>query len=370
MLKTILAIDIGTTSLKASLISAFGEVVSFSSISLFGFNKSKFSLKWIKSFYKSLSILDNNLYESVEIIGCVISGNGPTIVTDSGWTLLWNKKIDLEKLEIRNINESLFLSRILYLQQKKKSLYDSAKYILSGPEFLIYKLTGNPITILPEDRFIKAYWTDELLKKNGIDSKKIPPFIKLGEICGFLDSKNISIKLRKIHFNEECKVIAGGPDFVVALIGTNTLYPGSFCDRCGSSEGFNYCSEKFVINENLRTLPSVISGLWNISYLIPNSGSLKLKEKINKIQQAKNNIWNIIHKNDLIVPKKMILTGGQANDSKLNTCKKNIFNIEVLKSEFNHSELIGDACIGFYALGYYDSLQDACIKMIKVSSIK
>ena len=33
-------------------------------------------------------------------------------------------------------------------------------------------------------------------------------------------------------------VYCGGPDFVAALIGTDTLQKGAICDRCGSSEGY------------------------------------------------------------------------------------------------------------------------------------
>ena len=69
-------------------------------------------------------------------------------------------------------------------------------------------------------------------------------------------------------------MFCGGPDFIVALIGTNTLSEGKVCDRAGSSEGINLCSKNPVFAPGFRTLPSVIPGLWNISVINNKSGIL------------------------------------------------------------------------------------------------
>ena len=122
---------------------------------------------------------------------------------------------------------------------------------------------------MPEKRYVPAYWTDEELKALSIPKNKLAPFVPLGEDCGLY--RNIP-------------VFAGPPDFIAALIGTNTLKPGAACDRAGSSEGINICVKappESAKLKGLRLLPSPIPNLWNISYLIENSGKV-LYEYIKK----------------------------------------------------------------------------------------
>ncbi|MCR5188512.1 MAG: hypothetical protein K6C97_06210 [Treponema sp.] len=368
MIETVLCVDIGTTSLKAGLIAADGEVVSFSS-SKFGISEDRFIAgKWILSLKAALSeILSKTDLEKVQIKAVTISGNGPTIVSQSEITIRWNEDLDLRQFGItkEDIGPSLFLPKILLFKELFRKDFDQTKYIFSGPEYLIFRLTGHAVTILPEERFKPAYWDDQLLQCFDIPCEKMPPFVGIGQVCGSL-TKDMAdfLKLEK-----GLPVISGGPDFVVALIGTKTLKAGRICDRCGSSEGFNYCIPKFLQAPGVRSLPSVIPGLWNASVLLANSSSLSEQERLDFAKNALLTLKALAQKNDIEFPKYMIVTGGQAKDSKLMKDKARYLGMRLYGCQCADAELLGDACAGFLGLGLYENLAQAAENLVRAEKL-
>lgn len=209
---------------------------------------------------------------------------------------------------------SIFLPRILSFQKDFPEIFESTEILLSGPEFLVYSLAGQkePFTTLPEPRFQKAYWNSELLLKHGINPHILPSFAPITARQGFL-SKDFLAELG-LSESAEIPLFCCGPDFVSALIGTNTLSPGKICDRSGSSEGINLCVGGIAAGDaaqtiggiaaddasdgvQVRTLPSVKTPLWNKSVIIPKSGSIldELKEN----SQWKDAPFNEFFKNTL-----------------------------------------------------------------------
>ena len=347
--------DIGTTSLKAALITAEGGVVSFCSVPLEEPHDRFVACSWYSAFLRAREELlcrAENV-SAADIAGISISGNGPTIVTETGFTVLWSEDTsDIKIPDLQEAKQSLFLPKILFIKEKFPDVFKKTKKFFSGPEYLIYVLTGNAITILPEKRFEAAYWTDGLL----------PPFCSIGDKCGIV-SDNIS------ELPSGCPVFAGGPDFVAALIGTGTLQSGRLCDRCGSSEGLNFCTDHPVTGEGLRTLPSVIPGLWNVSYLIPNSGELSETERLSAVKQGISCLKKAAENSNIKFPKEMSVTGGQTSDELLLKEKAEALGISILRpadNHFVHSELLGDACAGWTGLGVYKSLQAAAEKIVRL----
>lgn len=374
MSESVLCMDIGTTSLKAGLITAGGEVVSFCSVPFEAPQDRFVAASWLKSFALALTRLETTSTRSTTIRALAISGNGPTVVTDSGLTVLWNDTSYSEPLPTAAAH-SLFMPKILTLKRDFPAEFKATRHIFSGPEYLIYLLTGNAVTILPEARFTPAYWTQEACKACCVPFEKMPPFVGTGAVCGELPS-SLSADLvpgftfEKLNFAPDCKVVAGGPDFVVALIGTNTLKSGKLCDRCGSSEGFNFCVNKQIFKPGVRTLPSVISGLWNVSVLIPNSGVMAEGERLEKIKLAIETLRELASENGIVFPSEMSVTGGQTNDVLLLKEKAELLNMKILHATVNgqgfaHSELLGDACAAYFGLGKYKTLQEAAENIVK-----
>lgn len=369
MTESVFVLDIGTTSLKAGLISAEGEVVFIfrkKYLNPYALDVSKFWLSAFEFAFQKAKKFSKK--RDIQIKAICISGNGPTIVDSSGRTLLWNgnniphdlkeqSESELEKinwqLKEKNIH-SLFIPRILLFKELYPKNYTNSSYIFSGPEYLIYKLTANAITILPEKRYLSAYWDQALLKSLDLDIEKFPAYINTGDLAGYF--KGIP-------------VFAGGPDFIVALIGTNTLSPGKICDRSGSSEGINFCVSKEIHSLGIRTLPSVIPDLWNCSVLIPNSSKLKENDRLTKLKEGLQLLQKISKENDFDFPLQMKVTGGQTKNTMWMQKKASFLEMNLEVCDCQDSELLGDACIAFKGLGKYESLSEAAENISKSQQI-
>ena len=364
MIKTVLAVDIGTTSLKAGLISADGGVVSFCRQSIPFYDNRFVALKWEKILKKSIKKMFRKCGgNSVCVEAIAVSGNGPTVVSKSGRTLRWNENVDYNLLGIsaHQYEASLFLPRIMAFKECFPADYASSDLIFSGPEYLIFRLCNSAVTILPEKRFEAAYWDKNGLAACGIEKEKLADFVGVGQICGKLKKTMADY----LGLPEGIPVVSGGPDFVAALIGTNTLSAGKICDRSGSSEGFNFCVEKLVLAEGVRALPSVIPGLWNVSVLIPESGKLGINQRLIKCKNAVDVLKKIAAENDISFPSQITATGGQTKSEKYMARKSLAIGLPVSVCQIADAELLGDACAAWFALEKYSSLKEAAASIVK-----
>lgn len=362
MIQTVLTVDIGTTSLKAGLVSAAGEVVSSTSYKFKKADDRYIAKQWFHALQIAIDKMNCDFENEVTVLGIAVSGNGPTLVCKNGLTFRWNEPVSEESQNLVP-SKSLFLPRIIELKTQFKKDFYGSRTVFSGPEYLIYKLTNRAVTILPEDRYISAYWTNEELKAAKISPEKFPSYVPTGHNCGCL-SEFVMEKLG-LQKNKEksIPVFAGGPDFIVALIGTNTLKVGKLCDRSGSSEGLNFCIPKPIFSEGLRTLPSVIPGLWNISALIPNSSKLPDSERLKLLMNYISRLRTLAQENEIAFPAEMTVTGGQTKDIGWMKTKSESLNLKLKIGECLDTELIGDACVAWYGLGVYKSLPEAAEKL-------
>lgn len=367
MIETVLCVDIGTTSLKTGLITGLGEVVSFSTKRFTDSENRHIALSWMEYLKAAISEMKGKCqWSDISIKAIAISGNGPTLVAQNGLTFKWNEPIVWQLFERyskeanSHLQKSLFLPRIVMMKHLFPKEFEEG-FVFSGPEYFMYQLTGVPVTILPEKRFITAYWTEENLGLCQISADKMPPYVGIGEKCGELKTQ-IS---EYLGLDKNIPVVSGGPDFVVALIGTNTLQSGHICDRCGSSEGFNYCVPQFITAAGIRTLPSVISDLWNCSFLIPESGSLSEEERFIAAKDAVTSLKKISEEYKIPFPKDIVVTGGQAKDIQLMKDKAKALGIKLSTCQSPDAELLGDSCAAWVALEKYANLQQAAQQIVK-----
>ena len=400
MTDTILCIDIGTSSLKAALLPdnlRAGEIfVSRQYFSQAAVVENRVAEEWLPCLKAAVAELTaKNPDYAVEAV-CV-SGNGPTVVSEDGTSLLYNQLFvngsrgqagnlnGQKKLALKN-TKSLFIPRFCGFKLNFPFSWNDSAHIFGAPEFLIHELTGESVAILPEERFLPAYWNEDELKKCGFsedDCKKFPGFVKAGNFVGKV-SASAAIATGLL---EGTLVFAGAPDFVVALIGTGTVLPGRLCDRAGTSEGLNLCTSKPVFAEGLRTLPSVVSGLWNVSYLINSSQSLRghretsLCENPSHGENPSVNSVDSVRKFDELsrginllreaalsygeyFPDFMTITGGQALNESLVAQKEAACGIKIKKMPCEDAELLGDLILARVGLGDYDDITEAVFAIL------
>ncbi|MGP1587905.1 MAG: hypothetical protein ACTTHG_06130 [Treponemataceae bacterium] len=335
---------------------------------------------------------------AVIISSVCISGNGPTLVainskTNATFTYMWNSPV-LSKTNTDK-TKSIFIPRLIQFKNDYPKIFESSFKIISGPEYLIYELTENDVTILPENRFSQAYWNNDLLCTYKIDPKLLPHFVPVGHNAGCL-KKTILFDLG-IKTDSQIPVFCGGPDFITALIGTGTVESGRICDRAGSSEGINLCSDnnKIIFDKkntnNIRILPSVIENLWNKSVIINDSGirlgnilntkydftskqndeqNSTLESLVKDLQNAYNFIFEQarFEKNHIENKKNksctVICSGGQTKNRHWMQYKACKLFTELSVTNCPDSELMGCAIIACTSIGIFSSIQQACKKMV------
>ena len=480
MERTALACDIGTSSLKAALIDGRGRTLAQARVR---FPETRRAARdWAAAFAEACARIKAMLAASGSVPfapeAIVVSGNGPTLVSvdpagDCGPVLLWNDSIE-DRLDdtphlvdtprtadsphlhnsphsaksphpVLSRGPSIFIPRIVAYRDAFAERYERARWLLSGPECLVWALTGNATTILPDPRFERAYWTLEDLAASGLDGSRLAPFAPIGHVAGKssrtllravveASDKDATDKalfpasmintprdardaakvvspgaslfpVGAVDFDavpEGIPVISGGPDFVAALIGTGTLSPGKACDRAGTSEGLNVCTMEPIAHEAIRSLPSVIPGLWNAAYLLPDTGAefhawrratgqdgreypdIMAEIEASPIVPARG---EEIHPGRALVERigfsvrrgvealrastgavgEFTLSGGQARNATWNQMKADIAGATFALTSTPDGELMGDAVVAFAALGEYRSIEEAAHRMVTVT---
>ncbi len=281
----IIAFDIGTTVLKAALLTEDGKFRGLTSRSMSlcdtvesGCYEAE-SREWIEAFGSAVKeLLQIPGAESLRAV--VISGNGPTLVpVASDGTFLepvmsWMDRRGTEQsrkigsVQDFVIDPTFYLPKAMWIADNLPEVYKQTKYFLSCPEAMAFWLTGEAVTILPGLKFEKYFWSDTLLEAVGMDKTKFPGFVKPGHITGKI-SRSGAVES---GLPEGLPVVSAGPDFVVTQLGTAAVYPGRACDRAGTSEGINLCTEKYVEDPRLMGYGHVVEPWFNISGIISTSG--------------------------------------------------------------------------------------------------
>lgn len=405
-MNAVLCVDIGTSSLKAAFISEAGKEIAFSRRPFLLSGTVHASKEWLPALQNAVQELFSQSPECAPS-GICVSGNGPTLVAPSGETLLWNESA------VPLSTPSLFIPRIIAFKNKFTAVWNRSSRIYSGPEYLLWLLTGASCTILPSESYRDAYWTEDELLRLGLsreECQKLPGFAFPSQRLAGLSHQAASfLSARQASLPEGLPVFCGAPDFISALVGTASVEKGILCDRAGSSEGINLCTDVPLFGEKIRTLPSVIPRLWNASVLIEESGSRfsSFKQKIERetgvqtdysalvekiiadrgadasLEQGKHLMTQIALKTEdsisilrqaaekkgLPFPSEMRISGGQARSPLWNQMKADITGMSIAVPACPDAELLGDAAFAFTSLGLFPDIASAAKSLFTVAQL-
>ncbi len=281
----ILAVDLGTTKIKLAIFDPKGMLVDYT-FSEYPLRMEREGwveqdpITWIKAFEKGIERLkERGRLRYVEAISVI--GQAPTVVflgRDGKVTrnaILWLDKRAEEEREMLSQVGFPFdpryqsLAHILWIYHHERKTYEETLYFLQPYDFLNLYLTGEVTSSgIPLRDYMP--WSGKDAERLGLSPSKFLDVLPLGTPIGTLRAHLKSVW----GIEKEVKVVAGGVDFIGALIGTDTTSPGKLCDRGGGSEGITVCTDRPLPEGERRisSVPFFLPGLWKISGITNTSG--------------------------------------------------------------------------------------------------
>ena len=441
----ILVYDIGTSVLKGGVFDPDGKLVSRAEVPVH-LNDRRDPLaheadanNWVSALALVTAQLDlTRAAGGAEIGAVVVGGNGPTLVPVGSdaraldFAMTWMDRRGVEEAAMiaevtgRYVDPTFYLPKALWIFRHKPAVYERTRWFSTCPEFIDLYLTGKAYTVLPSEQFKPYIWTRETIEALDMNPAKFPPFISPGKLMGEVRAEVEEL----IGIPGGTPVYAGGPDFMMTLLGTATIRPGRACDRAGTSEGINLCAERAVGERRLLCLPHIIEGFTNISGIISTSGraldwfkaisgrgELDYESVFEDICQVPPGSRSLLflpylageraplwdpHARGTFVGltvnhgrkemtravveavgfavrdvievmsenglriEELRVTGGQAKSPLWNQIKADITQKTILVPEVPDAELLGGACIGLYALGKFRNLTAASERLVKI----
>ncbi len=423
-----LTVDVGTSSLKAGVIDVEGNLLNWTRVPFSTNRRGPLETQptemWLDALKKALS----GFSERPNIRVIAISGNGPTIVPlDAKGLPLDEASLWLNRRDSRISGESsFFLPKIAWIAEHRPEIYGKSQWFLGCPEYLGSCLTGEHAAFTPSDEFSPFIWNDRGISAYGIDAKKLPPLLKTGEILGEVTSEGSKWS----GLPAGIPVVATGADFLMSMLGTGVTRPGRTCDRAGTSEGINCCSDKIIRNERIRCLPHAVEGLYNNAGILSATGIIfewfrrfsgqedrDYQSMLNEVSRVhrrgdlphfypslhRGAVWEFskgVFTNleahhgaaemgravvnsigfgvrDLIETlegqgcrvENLRISGGQGRGSIWNRMKADITGKTVEVPHIIDAELTGGAAVGFKALGLWERIEDAAEDLVRIDDI-
>lgn len=364
-----------------------------------------------------------------------VSGNGPTLVAldpsdrPVGMALSWmDRRASTEAALVSRhaglpVDASFYLPKALWFQRNHPRSTRIARF-LSCPEHLLYVLSGEAWTYLPDPGYLPYIWSADLIRAVGLDPGLFPPFIKPGCLAGSLRGAVAA----ELGLPAGIPAVAGFPDFLAGLVGAGIVETGEAGDRGGTSEAINIAARGPYPGRGLLSLPHAIPGLWNISgglstagkaleWLAPNLGLAGPEELVLLAEKSppgarglifipylageRAPLWDPDRRAAFVglslaqgrpemaraacealcyalrLPAELAkeagfelrllrTTGGSGRSAFLSTMKASILGLPVELPEVAESELVGDAAAAAVGLGDFPDLRSAARAMTRI----
>jgi xylulokinase len=277
-----LSIDIGSSSVKAGVVSEDGALLGFgraSSPMTRGHDGAHEAdpRAWIEAacIAGSAAITAARRARSggTGVRAVAVSGNGPTLLAADaegrpiGPAVAWmDRRADVEAEEVSRIagmriDPGFYLPKALRLWRGSREIRERARWFFSCPEYLAFALCGEAATYLPARGYEPYIWDEGVLGRLEIPKALIPPYVAPSTRIGALQSA----PAERLGLSAGIPVVAAFPDFLAAIVGASAVDPGCACDRSGTSEALNLCARSPFPDGRILSLPHPVDGLWNLS---------------------------------------------------------------------------------------------------------
>lgn len=299
----ILAIDLGTSSLKLALVSVRGEVAGFATRPLpisylpNGGCEQDTETWWTALCAATRELLDSKVVPVDSVIGisCSTTWSGTVPVGADDKPLMpcvmWMdsrgaphvQKLfgGFPALEGYNVNRLQkwvrttagipglsgkdSISHILFLKNERPEIYRATKKFLEPMDYMNLRFTGKAaasyasITLhwaTDNRNLAKVDYDKDLLGVFGVEREKLPDLIPVGSVLGNLSPS----AARELGLSEKVQVVVGTPDIHAAAIGSGATRDGEAHLCLGTSSWIitHLPYKKSDLFHNMATLPSAI----------------------------------------------------------------------------------------------------------------
>jgi len=277
-----LTVDVGSSQVKAGLVSEEGRLLSSARrpvriIHGEGPNEHETEAgEWVEAAFEAMA---ETLQGQAAPRALAVSGNGPTLVAldaagrPLGRALSWmdrrasSEAALVSRLAGLPIDASFYLPKALWFARRHPEAGRIRRF-MSCPEHLLFELTGEAWTYLPDPGYQPYIWSDALIEGAGLEASLFPPFIEPGIRAGGLRPQAAA----RLGLPPGIPAFAGFPDFLAGLVGAGIVEEGMAGDRGGTSEALNIAARAPYPGRGLLSLPHAIPGLWNLSGGLSTSG--------------------------------------------------------------------------------------------------
>lgn len=269
-MKYLLALDVGTTSVKAGLFDERCNLLKSATEEYLLITPAPDRAEldpetyWQAAIKAVKSVISHTNADPECILGLTISSQGETLIAlDENNLPLMNAIVWVDNRAVKQADEmnARFVAdvynttgipeivptwpacKILWLRQNAPGLFSRAKKFMLVQDFLVHRFSGNAVTdgsisctTMYYD-IIRHQWWDECLEYVGISPNQLPEIRKAGDVAGTIcESASAASGL-----STRTKVILGGMDQSVGAIGSGNVTEGVISETTGAALAIQAC---------------------------------------------------------------------------------------------------------------------------------
>ncbi|MDP6526250.1 MAG: FGGY family carbohydrate kinase [Kiritimatiellia bacterium] len=305
MTKNIIAIDIGTQSSRASVVTQDGEILGVKQIA-HDLDSPKPSWAqqnpdswWEETCQALQAVLQETGIDKSSIAAVCSCGqmSGPVGIDEAGivttpWVQLWCDKRCSEQCEdmLKKHDELELLKhsanpivpawtgiKVRWHKDHELEAYNRTRWFLVPKDFINYRLTGVPAAD-PSEMSCSFVWdceteaySQDLADAVGVDLDKFAPIHPSHEVVGEVTEEASSLT----GIPAGTPVVAGGGDFPVSMLGFGIVGDGVTADVTGTSTLLAAHTKKPLLDVSIQNLRHVVDG-W-IPFTILDCGGMSMK---------------------------------------------------------------------------------------------
>ncbi|HYY30543.1 MAG TPA: FGGY family carbohydrate kinase [Chthoniobacterales bacterium] len=280
----LLAIDIGTGSARAALVSLSGSILAFAAkeyeqiVPRFAWSQQRPQTWWDGVVFAIRRVLEAAPEAAERIGGIAACGqmHGTVLIDEYGELVLeevplWNDKrtrelvarfqrdYDVDALRPATVNPPAVAwpaFKLAWIKENAPKAYKAARTFLTPKDYVNFKLTGERRIDFCEASCSYMFdvrtrdWSKDLLRILDLDPDKLPPLGAASDLLGEITKEAAQVT----GLREGTPVALGAGDFPAALLGSGVTHPGQVSEITGTSTLVAVISDRPAVDPSIANL--------------------------------------------------------------------------------------------------------------------